>query len=133
VSVVSVVDTTKCYHADQLWHCQLSTRDRAHDQKRFFPGRNCFGQRSVGQFVREILLACEEPQECSALERAVVADGTAQHGIPCFERVEDGTLRDRTCDFDFNFASNVGEGAEMLWEFDSNHATPNAAQLAAQK
>jgi hypothetical protein len=74
--------------------------------------------------VGEIFLASKKAQKRSPLQGAVVADGAAQHGITDLKRVEDGTLRDRTCDFDFDFASNVGKGAKMLWEFDSNHVTP---------
>jgi hypothetical protein len=107
-----------------LRHRQLTARDRTDNQKRFFPRRNCLGQRSVGRFVGEIFLASKKAQKRSPLQGAVVADGAAQHGITDLKRVEDGTLRDRTCDFDFDFASNVGKGAKMLWEFDSNHATP---------
>jgi hypothetical protein len=74
--------------------------------------------------VRKIFLACKEAQKRSSLQGTVIPYGAAQHGISSLKRVEDGTLRDRAFDFDFDFAPDVGEGTEMLWKFDSNHATP---------
>ena len=58
------------------------------------PGGDRFGQRSIRQFVREILLAGEEPDERAARCVTMVADRPPQHRIPGFERVEYRALRD---------------------------------------
>jgi hypothetical protein len=70
--------------------------------------------------VGEIFLAGEETQERSALLCAVVANGAAQHGIAGFERIEDGALRDRTLDFEFDLTADVRQGAKVLRKFDSD-------------
>jgi len=53
----------------------------------------------------------------------LVTDGAAQHWIPGFKRIEDGTLRHRTLDFEFYFASCLGEGPEMSGKNDSDHGS----------
>ena len=51
----------------------------------------------------------------------VLANRSAQHGIAGFERIENRALRDLTRDFEGHFAVNVGELAQMCWQYDSYH------------
>jgi hypothetical protein len=90
-----------------------ATRDGGEDYEGFFPGSDFVGQRSVGRFVGEILLANEKAQEGTALQGDVVTDGSTQHGVAGFEGVEDGPLRDWSGDFEFNLARDVGQGAQV--------------------
>src|SRR5260370_24166644 len=68
------------------------------DQHRLLPGYHGVGQRCIRRFVRQILLACEEAQEGTALLRDVIANGAAQHWILGLERIDHRTLRGRTRD-----------------------------------
>jgi hypothetical protein len=54
--------------------------------------------------VGKILAGCEEPDERPALLGGVVAHRAAEHRIADLERIEHGTLRDRTIDLDRHLA-----------------------------
>jgi hypothetical protein len=72
--------------------------------------------------VRQILLAREETQERPALQRDVVANGTAQHRIAGFKRIEHRALRDRTFDVKRNLeASTLRQRSQMLRQYHSDH------------
>ena len=94
----------------------LPARNRPNDNKRLLPGRDGIGERGVGRLVGEVFFAGEEAQERAALLRVVVADGSAQHGIARLERVEHGTQRDRSLDFERHLAADVRQVAEMEGE-----------------
>ena len=46
------------------------------------------GRGLIRRVMRQVFFAGEEAQERAALVRHVIADGAAQHGIACFQRVE---------------------------------------------
>src|SRR5215469_14056530 len=83
----------RCGEADSGFVCgELAPPgDGAEDDKGLLARRDGIGQRSVGGVMREVLLAGEEAQESATLQRAVVANGPAQHGILGLERIEDRT------------------------------------------
>lgn len=83
------------------------------DEKGLRASDDRVGQRNVGWFVREVLLAREEPQERSALPRDVVANGSSQHRVAGLECVEDRSLRDSTYDMEPHFAVNAREGSQV--------------------
>ena len=70
-----------------------------------------------------VLLAGKESYKRPALLGNVVADRPAQHGIPRLERVENRALRDRSIDFELNFALNVGQGSQMKREHNADHGS----------
>ena len=69
----------------------------------------------------EIFLAGKEAQEGTAVLGIVVADGSAEHGVAGFEGVEDRAQCRLALDFELHLAVDLGEGAEMLREKDSDH------------
>ena len=87
--------------------------DGPNDPKRLRADRDRVGQRGVRRFVGQILAAGEEPHECSAPLRDVIADRPAQHRIAGLQRVEDGTLRDLTLDVELHVAVDLRELAQM--------------------
>jgi hypothetical protein len=68
----------------------------------------------------QILLASEEPQEWPALLRNMITDGSAQHRVAGFERVEYRALRDFSFDLKSNFDANLRQRSQMLRECDSD-------------
>src|SRR5205814_6644792 len=99
----------------------LTTRDSPHDQKGFRSGGDRFGQRSVGRFVGQILLAGEETQERPALLGDVVADGAAQHRVGRFARVQDRAQRYRAWHLKFHRIVYLGQSSEVKRKLNSNH------------
>src|ERR1700675_2025700 len=71
--------------------------------------------------LRKVFRAGEEPQECPPLQRVVIADGAAEHGITGFERIEHGTLGGRNGEFERDLAVHMSQRAEMRGEYDANH------------
>jgi hypothetical protein len=96
----------------------LAAGDGSDDDEGLFAGCDGFGQWCVGRLVREILLAGEEAQEWTALQRDLVADGAAQHGIAGLEGVEDGALGDWAVYLYFYFVAHVRQGSQMVREYD---------------
>ena len=96
----------------------LPAGDGSYDHQRFFALDHCVGQRIIGRFVGNIFLAREEAQEGAALERVVIADGAAEHGVARFESVEDGAEGDRWFDFYQYILIDVRECAQMGGEDD---------------
>src|SRR5437660_1799313 len=109
--------TRKCYHAGMA----LTASDGADNQERFFAGCDSFGERSIGRIVGKILFAGKETQEGTTLQSVVIANGSAQHGIASFERVQHRALRDRGSDFERHFAVDVSKVAEMEGENYADH------------
>jgi hypothetical protein len=65
-----------------------TARNCANHNKRFLTGHDGEGERLVGRVVGEVFFTGEEAQKGTALDGDVVADGSAQHGIAGFERIE---------------------------------------------
>jgi len=108
-------------HPFYFWARRLAAGNGSDDDNRLFPGCDRIGQRSVWRFVGQILLAGEEAQERPAVKRDLVANGSAQHRIAGFERVEDGALRYGAADFQLHFAADLGQGPEMEGQDDADH------------
>ncbi len=51
----------------------------------------------------------------------MIANGAAQHGILCFERIEDRPLRYWRWDIECDLATDVSEVAEMCWKNNADH------------
>src|ERR1039457_4442834 len=83
-----------------------------HDQERLRAGGDPLGQRNVGLFVGQVLLAGEEPHEWPA-----------QHRIAGFERVEDGALGGRAFDREFYLAVDARERPQMRGKRDPDHGS----------
>jgi hypothetical protein len=86
-----------------------ATSNRSHDQKRLRAGRDRFGQWRIRRIVRQILLTGEESNERTALERDLIANRTAQHGISRLQRVEHSPLCHLASDLDLHFTRNLRE------------------------
>src|SRR3990172_12886438 len=76
----------------------LSAPNRPNDEQRLPTRAHSIGERRIRRLMGEGRLASEEPQERPALQRAVVANGPAQHGIARLERVQDRALGRRALD-----------------------------------
>jgi hypothetical protein len=100
---------------------KLTAGDGADDEEGLGAGGNFGGKRRVGSFEGEVFRAGEKAEEGPALQRDVIADRAAEHRVAGFESVQDGTLGDRTCDFEMNLAANVSECAEMSGERYTDH------------
>jgi hypothetical protein len=92
-----------------------SPRNRPNDVKRFIPRRNLIRQRSIRRIVRNILLTSEESHQRPALLRHVISDGTAEHWVFRFQRIENTSLRDGTPNFQFHLTLNGGESSQVGW------------------
>src|SRR5260221_8462699 len=118
--------TGKCYHAGsgpQLrilrftkgTSRRLAPCNRSKDYERLFPAGDRLRQRSVRRIVSQILFARKEAQERAALQRAVVADGAAQHGIAGFECVENCALCHWGYYFELRVAGKMGQRSQVGW------------------
>src|SRR5438270_6910632 len=103
--------------------CLLAAGDGADHEKGLFALGDALRQRMIGRFERPIFDAGKKEQEGPALERIVIADGAAQHGIAILERVQNGALRDRAPYLDADLGADVGESSKMRWKYDSNHGS----------
>src|SRR5260370_30751854 len=99
-------ETGKCF-------CSSTPGDGPDDQQRRLPGYHGVGQRCIRRFVRQILLACEEAQEGTALLRDVIANGPAQHWILGLERIDHRALRGRTRDVELHLTADPRQSAQM--------------------
>lgn len=64
--------------------------------------------------MRKILLAAEVTQERATLFCHVVADCTAQHWVARFNRINDGTRRNRDFNFERNLWPDARECLQMI-------------------
>ena len=101
----------------------LASGDCAHDEERLGAGRNRLRQRRICRIVRDVFAAGKESYERPALLRDVIADRATKHRIFCFQRVENRTLRDLIVKFEFHFAANVRQCAQMMRKNDANHGS----------
>jgi len=53
----------------------------------------------------------------------VVANCPAQHRVPGFEGVEDGTLRDRTLNVELDLGTHMRQRSQMLRKYDADHVS----------
>src|SRR5688572_18000940 len=77
---------------------ELAPGHGAHDQERLGSACNGLGEWGLRRVVGQVLLAREEAHERPALVGELVTDGTAEHGIPLLERVENRAKRRLTID-----------------------------------
>jgi len=99
----------------------LPAGNGADDEEGLFPRRDRLREWSVRRLVGQVFLASEESQKRPPLQRIVVANRAAQHGITGLERVEDRPLRDGTFDLKFDLATHASQCSQVLWKFDSDH------------
>src|SRR6266852_1833139 len=109
-------ETGKCF-------CSSTPGDGPDDQQRLLPGYHGVGQRCIRRFVRQILLACEEAQEGTALLCDVIADGAAQHWILGLEGIDHRTHCGLAADFELHFTADARKSAQMWREYDPNHGS----------
>lgn len=109
----------------------LSPGNGPYDDERFLPRGDRIGQGGVRGLVGQIFLTGEETQERAPLQRAMVANGAAQHRIAGLKGIEDGALRDRTIDVERHLAADVRQVAEMRGKNNADHARHFATPLLA--
>ena len=73
--------------------------------------------------MRQILLASEESQKWPPLQRDLIANRPAQHGITGLKRIEHRPLRERSLDFERHLAAHVRQRSQMLREYDADHGS----------
>jgi len=94
--------------------------NRSNHEEGFLTGGHGVGQGSIRRLERQILLASEEAQERTALERNVIANRPAQHGVSSLEGIENGSLRRRPIDLELDLRPYVGQRAQVLRKLDSD-------------
>src|SRR5579862_3491639 len=93
----------------------------ADNQERLLAVRNGVRQSRLRRLERQVLLAGEKSHKRPPLQRLVIANRSTQDRIARFERVEDGTHRDRTGHFEFHVTVHTREIAQMKWKHDTDH------------
>jgi hypothetical protein len=83
---------------------QLPSNYCANHKEWLAPISNRFWQEGVRRLERLIFFAREKPHERPALVGDVIPDCAAEHWIIDFQRIEDGTLRNRPIDLELHFA-----------------------------
>jgi hypothetical protein len=106
----------------------LTAGNRPDDHQRLGPIGNCIRQRRIWQTMRDILTAGKETDQRPPLLRDVVPHGSAQHWVASFESVENRPLRRAAVYFEFNFAVNARECAQMRWEYYTNHISNSKSE-----
>src|SRR6266567_6916313 len=99
------------------------TRDRPDHEKRLRPRCDRLRERGVRRVVRQVPLACEEPQERPAPLGDVVADRAAQHGITRLERVQHRVPGDPAGYVERHLAFHLRQGAQVRREHHADHAS----------
>src|SRR5436189_3166512 len=99
----------------------LPARDRTDHEEGFFPGGDVVRQWSIRRFVRQVVLAREEPYERAALSSRVVTYGAPQHRIGGLQCVEDGALRHRALHVERDLVADVRECPQMVRKHDADH------------
>jgi hypothetical protein len=102
---------------------KLAAGDGAYDQEGLGACGYFGGKRRVRGFVREIFGAGEEAQEGAPLQRVVIANRAAEHGIARFELIENGPQRGWNGEFESDLAVYMSQCAEMRGEYDANHGS----------
>src|SRR5581483_6002732 len=65
----------------------------------------------------------KKAQEGTPLQGHVVADGTGQHGVTGFQRVQNGALGHRARHLKLDFVTHLGQGAQVLRKHDPDHGS----------
>src|SRR5258708_14099628 len=92
-----------------------------HDDEGLDPGRHPVRERGVEWFVRQVLLAGEEPDERAAPLRRTVTQRSLQHRIPSLEGVEDDALGGHALDGEFHLAPHARQLLQVSGENDAYH------------
>lgn len=100
---------------------RLPAGDRSQHNERLLTLDDGIGQRSVRGLVSQVFFACEEPEKRSPLQRVVVANSAAQHGISSLQRIKHTTLRDRGNHVERDLGSYMSKRAQMLRNYNTNH------------
>jgi hypothetical protein len=102
--------------------CGSTAGDGAEDDERLFAVGNLVGEGSVGLCERVVLFASKVAEVGAALERHVVANRPAKHGVASFEGVEDGLRCYGTVDFKLNLGSYACQCSKVIRKNDSYHS-----------
>lgn len=102
---------------------RLAAGHRSDDEQRLGARGYRAGQRFVGRSMREIALAGEKSYERPALVGRLIANRSAQHGVPGFERIEHRTLRRIACNFEFDLAFVTHERTQMSGQHDADQGS----------
>jgi len=94
--------------------------DRTQNQQRLISRCHRVGQRFVRRFQRPVFFAGKEAQKRAPLARRVIANGSAQHGVTRFERVQNRTNGDRRGNFKQHIAFDVRQVAQMIRQPDTH-------------
>ena len=92
----------------------LAAGDCADYEQRLAALSEWAGEFGIDRLVRPVLLADEEAEEGAPLTGGVVANGTAQGGMFCFERVKDAPDGDGSGDLQRDLVTEAGEHTQML-------------------
>jgi hypothetical protein len=101
----------------------LTASHGSYNPKRLMSHRNCIEQRSVWRFKRQVLPTGEESKEGSALLCDMVTDGSAQHRILDFERVQNQARRRRPFNLKLNFLANLRQSPQVMWKHNAYHCS----------
>src|SRR5208282_5366326 len=101
----------------------LPASNGADDEERLLPGDDRFRQRRVGRLQGKVFLAGKKTQERPALERHVIPNGSAQHGIAGLERVQHRAHRHRSRYLQRHVTLNVRQRAQMGGQDDEDHGS----------
>src|SRR5438876_11574915 len=71
--------------------------------------------------MRQVLATGKKAHHRPSKMCHVIAHRTSQHRISLFKCVEHRTLTHESLDFEFHFAINTRERAQIRWKDDTNH------------
>ena len=55
--------------------------------------------------------------------RDMISNRASEHGVTCFERIQDRPLRDRSHNIELNFALDMCKLSQMRGQYNSNHGS----------
>src|SRR5689334_14374936 len=93
------------------------------DQVGLDSGGHGLRQGGIHRFMREVLLAGEEPDEGPALAGDLVADGALEHRVGRFQRVQHGAAGGRPVHRERDLAVQPRQGAQVGREHHPDHAS----------
>ena len=99
----------------------LTACDGPDNQKGFSAAGDGIRKRRIDGVVRDILFAREEADKGAALLRVVLTDGSLQHRVARFERIDHGANGRMAGQLKNNFAVNARQIVQMRGENDANH------------
>ena len=92
---------------------KLAAGDGADDEEGFGAGRHFRRKQGVGRLVREIFGTGKKAQERAPLQRIVIADCAAEHGIARFEFIKHRPHCGWNGEFERDLAVHMSQRAEM--------------------